>query len=574
MRFLNKLTKNNLFNCIKDNIISEYLFIFILLFYVNLQYPSWFTIHPGRIDPFLYWGTAQNIDYYHQYFNETYYFRRWTLIYPIIFFQFFFEAGIAKFLLSNLNLFLTLLLILKISKNIYTEKLSGIFICVILCLEPNFLYSAQDPHSMYTSYPFFLTALYLISKFINNNEVFNFKKLSIISLILSLIIINNQAYSWLPISVFISLFFLDLHKSKKNIIKKIFLYGGSFLSGFIIMVIIDYFIGLILGFRWPNLIKSTYLVYRDLQSEGSEWKNNFTINIQLIKDAYVWINLLCLIVFYFFNIHKNEIKKNKFIFFLTILNTLTLFYYFSQPFLLDKTYVLDKHYPIFLYLLIPFSFPIFFLNINNRVKLFFYLLLIVVIFLNANLKPLLNDQLFLTILLILVTLILVFLKSKIIINKYLSFILFFFMAANLIIYQNQSKSFALAKSKTYEQSIKEINDLSDEVKYLTNIALVNHKRLAIVDDRPHLGWSSTISSLYGMYSAITLGYPPMPWDCKLVDWQLSFKNKLLIVIYTNKTVAESKKLLVNLIKHCNNVKIIPSKIKIKDSKTFEISEIN
>ena len=78
-----------------------------------------------------------------------------------------------------------------------------------------------------------------------------------------------------------------------------------------------------------------------------------------------------------------------------------------------------------------------------------------------------------------------------------------------------------------------INKLSSEIKEATNKAMQydpsKPKRLWILDNRPHLGWSNTISSLYGNYSAINLGYKNNTVECKQIDWILMFPNSVLVI---------------------------------------------
>ena len=86
---------------------------------------------------------------------------------------------------------------------------------------------------------------------------------------------------------------------------------------------------------------------------------------------------------------------------------------------------------------------------------------------------------------------------------------------------------------------------------MVNYAKKNKKRLSIVDDRVHTGWSFNITTLYGMYSALTYGYPPRHAECNLVDWQLSYGDNLLNC-FTEKSVIKTNNLLISLTNKCKN----------------------
>ena len=69
------------------------LFSLILIILKNYFYPVWWIqIVTNEIDKWLYFGSAQNLDYFKEHFNDTYYLRRWVSIFPIFFLQLFIDA--------------------------------------------------------------------------------------------------------------------------------------------------------------------------------------------------------------------------------------------------------------------------------------------------------------------------------------------------------------------------------------------------------------------------------------------------------------------------------------------------
>lgn len=89
----------------EKNIFYFYFSLFLVLF-VNSTQSGWW-IEFIMIDPWMYWGTSQNFDYFLAHFPDTYYFRRWTLIYPFIALQWILSPGISYFFIANLSLFFT-----------------------------------------------------------------------------------------------------------------------------------------------------------------------------------------------------------------------------------------------------------------------------------------------------------------------------------------------------------------------------------------------------------------------------------------------------------------------------------
>ena len=82
------------------------LFSLILLIIKHYLYPVWWIqMGSGEIDKWFYFGSAQNLDYFREHFNQTYYFRRWVSILPIFLLQLFLDANLTLFILFHLSFF-------------------------------------------------------------------------------------------------------------------------------------------------------------------------------------------------------------------------------------------------------------------------------------------------------------------------------------------------------------------------------------------------------------------------------------------------------------------------------------
>ena len=125
------------------------------------------------------------------------------------------------------------------------------------------------------------------------------------------------------------------------------------------------------------------------------------------------------------------------------------------------------------------------------------------------------------------------------------FIVLFIIFANHKVGNN---FLASAMTMDFNKAKERIYKTNNENTKITDLALKLERRLTIIDDRPHQGWSTNISQLYGMYSALAVGYPPKFESCNLVDWQLSYKP--LIILYSEKNIQDSIDLIIKLTSNC------------------------
>ena len=118
--------------------------------------------------------------------------------------------------------------------------------------------------------------------------------------------------------------------------------------------------------------------------------------------------------------------------------------------------------------------------------------------------------------------------------------------------------------------------LSSEIRHATKQAIdfnpSQPRRLWILDNRPHEGWSNTISSLYGLYSAINVGYNSNTVDCKQIDWILMFPNSVLVT-YGFDSEINSLNRLMELFKPCGSF-IFEKSIDIENAHTFTLKKTN
>ena len=146
--------KSTILNNIKNNQYFFFIAVFIVLF-KNSFSPDWWVGMYG-IDQWLYWGSAQNLEYYTSHFSDTYYLRRWTSIFPIYIFQKIFTPGYAWYFLSNLSLFVTLFTFLKIVFRFTNDHYLGFFAALLLIFNSYISQRISNTHVTMIAVPLFL----------------------------------------------------------------------------------------------------------------------------------------------------------------------------------------------------------------------------------------------------------------------------------------------------------------------------------------------------------------------------------------------------------------------------------
>lgn len=89
----------------------------IPLAFAFLFEPYWF-VWSGRIDPWLYWGTGINLQYFSEFFSDTYYFRRWTVTLPYALMHLLFGEILGLALLASFQLALLGLLMFWLNRSL------------------------------------------------------------------------------------------------------------------------------------------------------------------------------------------------------------------------------------------------------------------------------------------------------------------------------------------------------------------------------------------------------------------------------------------------------------------------
>jgi hypothetical protein len=533
-------------------------------------YIDWFAINPYFIDPFLYWGTGEVFQYVKFHFSDTYYFRRWTITFINYLFSSIFDPYLAIYFknafLLIINLFLSTLIIFKLTRSFFL----GLFCLIFFLPSSYYIYSIGNNYNQATGI-FFINLLLLITFFFNIKYQYKYFFFFSFVIFLSLVTYQFLIYVILPIIFFwVSNNYTFIFSLK---FKNFFLIILTILIGIFAGFILEHLISFLLNVKWQNLFIYSYKVSLGIikskqYAPAKDFYYSIFSNTSFIVSAiFISSTLLTISIF----------NKNKNYFAFSLLLILLTLIYLLDPFLgIAATFNFQTNFYLFnlcllgLILLLDFIIADYKIYFKILIFIFIFLLsLFLLKYISIN-KFYLNTNI---LILILFSLFFLFFKKKF--SKFFLIILFIVLYLQLM---NNSSNYSNASQffKNRDDIKVKFDKLSSEIKHATKQAIdfnpSQPRRLWILDNRPHEGWSNTISSLYGLYSAINVGYNSNTVDCKQIDWILMFPNSVLVT-YGFDTEINSLNRLTELFKPCGSF-IFEKSIDIENAHTFTLKKIN
>jgi hypothetical protein len=540
--------------------------IFFLI--ADFTYIDWFTI--SNVDPWVYWGTGEVFQYVKFHFSDTYYFRRWTVTFINYLFSNVFDPYSAIYLknafLLIINLFISTLIIFKLTRSFFL----GLF-CLIFFLPINYyIYSLGNNYNQATG--IFLINLILLITFFFNIK-YQYKYFFFLTFVIFLSLVTYQFLIFVILPIIFFWFFINYTFILSLNFKNFFLIILSILIGLIFGFILEYLISFLLNVKWQNLFIYSYK-FSQVLIESKQWGPPKDFYYRIFSNKSFIVSSISisftLLIISIFNKNKNFFSFSLLLIFLTSVYLLDPFFGNSATFSYQTNFYLFVFCLFGLILILDFIIKDYKILFKiSLIALLFLLSLIVLKYINFNTLNLYVNILILT----LVFLIFFFYKKKII--KFLLTIFFVILYVKLIhnssIYGNSQQNY-----KNREDIKLKFDKLSAEIRHATKQAIdfnpSQPKRLWILDNRPHDRISSTISSLYGNYSAINQGYKNNTVDCKQVEWILNFPNSVLVT-YGFDTEINSLNKLTDLFKPCGSF-VFEKSIKIENAHTFTVKKIN
>lgn len=488
------------------------LFLFssiLLCLLINLIYPTWLLDPFAMIDPWFYYGTGEYFKYIKFHFSDTYYFRRWPINLNNLLFSSLFGPFYGKYILKNIILFFSVFFLKKIIFLISNRSL----ICTFGVISFIFLFHKALLLSVGTSYvqseSILLFTIYIFFLLTYDK---NLKKFFFITILISfLLIIHQTNIKWILASLILMFFNEECQlEFNFNSIKKIF---NILLCVFILILFFENIVEFILRVDWNNFFMFSYETALKVRDPFIKLYDTFYQD--LFKRIFIVTYISGIITSFYLSLNfknfQNKYFKKIIIFyiFLTILILL-------EPFHKIGFSIYPQNSWAHLLLSIIISSILFFDFIKNFKKEIFF---------SNKLSFYKNIIKFISKFLILCSLIFINLK-----------------VGNHLIVTRSDMNYDYYKKRIYQ--------IKDENKILTSHALKKGKRVTIIDDRPHVNWSTNISQLYGEYSALSLMYPSKFYSCKLVDWQLGYAPDLIIAIFSDKNILDSLDLIKEVTNNC------------------------
>ncbi len=523
------------------------LFSLILIIIKNYFYPVWWiVVGAGEIDKWLYFGTAQNLEYFREHFNDTYYYRRWVSILPIYLLQLFLDANSTLFILFHLSMFFSVILLLKIANLIFNENLTGYLLCIFLFLFSQYVtLQIVSMHATYIAIPLYLLIIKnLIEDF--QLKILNFKKIFFTFFLLGIIIISFQGYIYTALFVYTSyiIYLIRLSKLKDKFIK----FNLEITKAVIIILILDYIMGKIFNYDSSIIL---YTIKKSIEiSNHVVWGQRDYFKIFLPFETFFFIVMII-----FFNLLakkeniinlKNDPEK-----YLIIIISFLLIYYLPQIISYNK-YSFGTHQFVLSFITIIIFSATLIIDLSLKQKLYVNLISLVISFSAIILFKFVDLRMIYNFIGILGILIFLnfFLKDKLKINKIFSLVSYFFIFFICAIFSfeflNNQK-----KMKIYDiDKVKKLNQLSKEIKEITKY---NGKyRIWLLDKKQDFKLITNnilIDSMYGEYSRFYKASD----ICGQISWFELFKNSI-VYARGHASSNEAKKEIFEIIKTCGLVK--------------------
>jgi hypothetical protein len=550
--------------------ISLFFLISIFFFFIaDFLYVDWFALIPNYIDPWVYWGTGEVFQYIKFHFSDTYYFRRWTVTFVNYLFSSIFNPYLALYFKNSflliVNLFISILLIFKLTKSFF---LSLIFLIFFLPFHYYF-YSVGENYNQATG--IFFINLIILSTFLFNIK-YKYKYFFYLGFIIFCALVT---YQWLIYTIFSITFFWIIVNYKFFFslnIKNIFLIVLSIFFGLFLGILLEYIISWTLGIKWQNFLSYSFSLGRAIMSQVPNPGLKFYTSYIFQQYSFIVISFFISLILFRISIFN---KTRNYLAFSILLLLQTIVHLLDPITNANSAFVTQTNFYLFVFCLFGIILLLDFIILDYKIipKIFIVSLIFIISLLVSKYINVSNFFIYINSFL----LILFFISLFIFKIKTFKFLLIPIFLTLYVLLINNSFYYIKGRILVKHDDVEiRINKLSSEIKEATNKAMQydpsKPKRLWILDNRPHLGWSNTISSLYGNYSAINLGYKNNTVECKQIDWILMFPNSVL-VIYGFDTESNSLIKLIDLFKPCGSF-IFEKSIKIENAHTFMVKKIH
>ncbi len=543
--------------------------------YAHWRFPTWFVTQPLHIDPWIYWGTGENLEYAKNNFSDTYYYRRWTLTLPNFLVQHLFSPLHAQFVLRSL---LLLGLLLAVAAIIWIATKSIVVVALTtfaLCSNEYLVHLVGRSYNEGTGVLLVSAGLGLIVWSINRRLQCKIPLYCAAGFLFGLSMISYQftAYIFPPIFLVVGLYRSGLTWIRA--IARHILLTLCAIGGFALALVLDLWVGRLLGTPWENLLTYSMRVDSGIRTQNSYSvaADTFLKKIVFHPGSYL-IPIGVLLIAYALTLRGERDRSSTQRQALILYSALLFIIFLTLPMLPRMANVVSySNTNVYLLLSLYFTFALIVHQLLTSTALTFNTqlmrqdlvgLVVVTGLISAVAISFLTQSKGTTTALYSTAIAIPFgvgakrwliPKSKQGTNWLSGLLTVTLIAASLGVMESTETRWAPAQRSTFASRAaagRFMQEMSHSTRRLTDIANKESRRIWLIDSRKHAGWSTNISALYGLYSAATVGFPPPPVDCNQLNWIVMFSNSSIVVVgKTGKERAES--LVRGLIKDCSSV---------------------
>lgn len=517
-------------------------FIGLAFFFTSVttaRFPAWFLNGEEEIDSWFYWAIGPAHGYLSEHLSQTYYFRRWTLNIPNYVFQNLFPPMEAQLFLRGTLLILVLVLS-GLLVNMLTKSIVASVSTMAVVSNSTLLLSGigRSLHEG-TGLVFFLIVS-LMFVHLYRTGLSNSRAIFIAGLAFGILFVTYQFTIVILLAMVLAFVIARSPLHFRELAKA----GLTFVFGFLTISLVDLAVGWAQG-GWGEILTTTFFEWGSIRMSGQHspdlpgYFQNFFFSADNFLLPMAGLGLVM--------ISSTGKRQNLWSIFLVT----AAFVYFALP-LIGMAGAETGHVAVYGLLaalvgsgvalsnLIDQRFGAARIGIKSELqKLIFMLALVIVAALVPNEAWLLlivsGSCLFISGL---------FLKRLSRFSPTSEKLKSgFFLACAIVLsiaLLSSGLSFSNQLPKRVDQSRSEIStrltNLHNEVHALSEYGLRTGYRMFFIDNRPHKGWSQTISSFYGMYSSIAEGFPAPPIDCRRMDYVLSQERPLVVLLHDSDDV--------------------------------------
>jgi len=530
-----------------------------------LLYPEWYLISPAFIDNWIYWGTGESKKYTEHFFSDTYYFRRWTVIFPYLAANWLSIDGVlALAVIASLQLWslsvASFWLLMAATKERITIAAVG---TMVITANPATIVHIGNGYHTWGSLFFLVVALALAFSSRTQRVGDIFRVLAGFSAGLSMI---SYSLMGLYLPVLVGALVAGYLRQNHNFRRPFWISLCSLGLGFAFAVVLDLMVGLLYGQGWPDFVTYSLSVGSGLAESGDWGIDASSLFTLLLTSGFSPLPMLVLCssgaALLWISGSRSSLVR------LVPGAWVTFAAFFGMSFLGGNP-LFVTHFSVVLFFVLSLLSVLMIDNVlegidlkNHRSLSFAGVSLVGVLLLSPVSLP--SAVTWAVVLLLIVGGTLLALKKRIKdaepVRSPLTSILILSLSLG-VVFTTVSTSLTMSGGQGFilppgfDSASNFMKQVERDVTLINEVHEETDARVWIQDNREWPGWSPVISSFYGLYSAVSVVRNPETLDCSQVKWILD-RGKAAIVVFDddNEEVLNSSR-MIELFEECERVDV-------------------